>query len=142
MRALLDINILLALLDKAHVHHQRARSWFRNQVSNGWASCPFTQNGFVRIISQPRYPKAISTSQAITLLSNATSTSYHDFWPANVSLLDNRVLDSSRVHGPKQITDLYLLALSVSNGGCLATFDQNIPLSAVPGASAKNLVIV
>lgn len=142
MRALLDINILLALLDRAHVHHQRARVWFNGQVKDGWASCPFTQNGFVRIISQPKYPKSIKTSQAIALLSNATSTNYHEFWAADVSILDKNSLDPSRVHGPKQLTDFYLLCLSVAKGGRLATFDRSIPLSAVPGATAKNLVVV
>jgi uncharacterized protein len=142
MRALLDINILLALMDQAHVHHTRARAWFEEQVEAGWASCPFTQNGFVRIISQPKYPKPVSTAQAIGLLSLATTTDYHEFWPSAVSILDERSLDRTRVHGPKQLTDLYLLSLSVSKGGRLATFDQSIPLSAVPGASAKNLVVV
>lgn len=140
MRSLLDINILLALLDGAHIHHGRARHWFEDQIGHGWASCPFTQNGFVRIISQPGYPGSVGTAEAIELLSAATSTEHHDFWPASVSILDKKFLDRRRVHGPKQLTDLYLLALSVENGGRLVTFDQRIPLSAVPGASEKNLI--
>ncbi len=142
MRALLDINLLLALLDQAHVHHERARAWFEGQIGEGWASCPLTQNGFVRIISQPRHPEHLSTSEALELLTAAASTHYHEFWPASVSLLDEESLDRTRVHGPKQLTDLYLLSLAVSQGGRLATFDRSIPLSAVPGASEQNLVVV
>lgn len=142
MRALLDINILLALLDRAHIHHHRAREWFKIQVHDGWASCPFTQNGFVRIISQTKYPKPIGTSEAINLLSTATSTVHHEFWSASISILDEQSINRNRVHGPKQLTDLYLLSLAISNGGRLATFDQKIPLSAVPGASKHDLVIV
>src|SRR5690242_2072517 len=123
MRALLDVNVLLALLDRAHVHHARARQWFQSQAAAGWASCPLTQNGFVRIISQPAYPQPISTADAISLLHAATSTNLHAFWAADISLLDPAVLDRSRVHGPRQLTDLYLLALAVQRGGCLATFD-------------------
>lgn len=142
MRALLDVNVLLALLDRAHVHHVRAREWFSSRVGHGWASCPLTQNGFVRIISQPRYPQPITTARAIALLQGAASTNLHEFWPADITLLDRSILDSSRVHGPRQLTDLYLLALAVKRGGCLATFDDAIPLSAVPGADRHHLVLV
>jgi toxin-antitoxin system PIN domain toxin len=142
MRALLDVNVLLALLDRAHVHHVRAREWFSSRVVHGWASCPLTQNGFVRIISQPRYPQPITTAGAIDVLHDAVSTNLHDFLPADITVLDERVLDRSRVHGPRQLTDLYLLALAVSRGGCLATFDDAIPLTAVHGAGRRHLVIV
>lgn len=142
MRSLLDVNVLLALLDSAHVHHVRARDWFVSQASNGWASCPISQNGFVRIISQPKYPQPITVSEAITLLESATSTSLHEFWPADISLLDESFLDRSRVHGPRQLTDLYLLSLAVARGGRLATFDAAIPLTAVPGAGRQHVVMV
>ena len=142
MRALLDVNVLLALLDMAHVHHLRARAWFSQQAAQGWASCPLTQNGFVRVISQPKYPQPITTAAAIALLAGPISTNLHEFWPADLSILDASVLDRSRVHGPRQLTDLYLLALAVQRGGCLATFDTTIPLSAVPGAQPHHLVLV
>ncbi|MCE7874849.1 PIN domain-containing protein [bacterium CPR1] len=142
MRALLDVNVLVALLDRAHVHHHRARSWFLGQAQSGWASCPLTQNGFVRVLSQPKYPKPISTSQAIELLESAAATDLHEFWPADVSLLDESSIHRNRVHGPKQLTDLYLLSLAVSRAGFLATFDQSIPLSAVPRAEAHHLVVI
>jgi toxin-antitoxin system PIN domain toxin len=142
MRALLDVNVLLALLDRAHVHHHRAKKWFVKQAPKGWASCPLTQNGFVRVISQPKYPKPITTSAAIDLLQAAASTEIHEFWSADLSLLDASVFVRGFVHGPGQLTDLYLLALAVSNAGCLATFDQSISLTAVCGARASHLVLV
>ncbi len=142
MRALLDVNVLLALLDSAHVFHQRARDWLVANAPSGWASCPITENGFVRVISQPGYPKPIKTSQAIALLKSATGTPLHEFWPADVSLLQPSVLDASRVHGPRQLTDLYLLALAVAHGGRLATFDGAIAVSAARGATAHHIVII
>lgn len=140
MRALLDINVLLALLDRDHVHHQRARAWLSEEIDQGWASCAITQNGFVRIISQPRYPSPISPSQAIDMLSRATSTRYHEFWSCTASILDADTVNRSRVHSSKQVTDAYLLALAVENDGRFVTFDQSIVLSAVPRAGQQHLV--
>lgn len=142
MRALLDVNVLLALMDQAHVHHLRAKGWFLEQAPLGWASCPLTQNGFIRVISQPRYPKPIGTSAAIKLLSDATGTEYHEFWPADLSLLDTTKLDHSLVHGPSQLTDLYLLAVAVHKGGCLATLDTTIPWQAVRGATSERVLLI
>ena len=48
MRALLDVNVLIALLDAGHVHHTRASQWLISEIGHGWASCPLTQNGCVR----------------------------------------------------------------------------------------------
>ena len=142
MRALLDVNVLLALLDRDHVDHRRARKWLEAEVSTGWASCPITQNGFVRIISQSRYPNPISPPRAIGLLSRATSQPHHEFWPCDVSLLDPEVADSTRIHGPRQVTDAYLLALATARHGRFATFDRSISLTTVPQATSQNLAIV
>ena len=141
-RALLDVNVLLALLDSDHVSHRQARDWVGSEIAHGWASCAITQNGFVRIISQPRYPNPVPPNQALERLARASSTDYHQFWTCSVSLLSEQVLDRSRLHGSKQVTDAYLLALAVANGGRLITFDTSIALSAVPGAEADNLVVL
>lgn len=141
-RALLDINVLLALLDSDHVDHQRARDWINTEIKSGWASCAITQNGFVRVISQPRYPSPVSPSQAMDRLARATSTEHHEFWPCTVSVLDTRVIDRSRVHGPKQVTDAYLLALAAANNGRFVTFDQSVALSAVRSAHTDNLAVL
>jgi uncharacterized protein len=142
VRALLDINVLLALLDSDHVDHRTAREWISAEIQHGWASCAITQNGFVRIISQPRYPSPVPAAEAIARLSRATHSEHHAFWPCEVSLLDERIVDRSRIHGPRQVTDVYLLALAVANRGRFVTFDGAVPLSAVAGATARNLLVL
>jgi toxin-antitoxin system PIN domain toxin len=142
MRALLDVNVLLALLDVDHVDHGTARSWLEEEINAGWASCAITQNGFVRIVSQPRYPSPVPPAEAIRLLEQATRTEQHEFWPCDLSVLDSRVIDRTRVHGPRQVTDVYLLALAVAKGGRFVTFDRTVPVGAVPGARAENLVVL
>jgi len=141
-RALLDVNVLLALFDRDHVDHAHARGWLEAEVEHGWASCAITQNGFVRVISQPRYPSPITPAEAIDLLGRATRTEHHQFWPCTVSVLDDQAVDRRRVHGPRQVTDAYLLALAVANGGRFVTFDQTIALDAVPGALEQHLTIL
>jgi toxin-antitoxin system PIN domain toxin len=140
VRALLDINVLLALLDSDHVDHVRARAFLEAEIAGGWASCAITQNGFVRVISQPRYPSPVSPARAIERLARACVSDAHEFWACEVSLLDRVVVDSSRVHGPRQVTDTYLLALATAHGGRFVTFDQAVPLSGAPGATKANLV--
>jgi uncharacterized protein len=110
-RALLDVNVLLALLDSDHVDHDRAHEWLDREIGTGWASCPITENGFVRIISQPRYPNPISPAEAVNLLGNARAGGAHEFWSCDISILDREVIRSEHVHGPRQVTDTYLLAL-------------------------------
>ena len=139
MRALLDVNVLIAMLDADHVSHRAAWAWFREHGRSGWASCPITQNGCVRILSHPGYPNTRSVSEVVERLRAATADSAHEFWADNYSLLDNECVDITRVHGPKQLTDVYLLALAVRNDGRLVTFDAGISLSAVRGAKARHL---
>lgn len=141
-RALLDVNVLVALLDGDHVDHALAWSWFDAQGSRGWASCAITENGFVRVISQPRYPSPIPVAQAVGLLRDACAGSDHEFWPCGVSVLDSGAMDGSRLHGPRQVTDAYLLALAASHDGRFATFDRGIPVSAVPSAGPEHLVLL
>ena len=142
MRALLDINILLALLDRDHILHERGRLWFEQEVHHGWASCAVTQNGFVRVLSQPAYPSPVSVGTAMLLLATATSASYHEYWPSDLSILDETFFDHARIHGPRQLTDVYLLGLAAKHGGRLVTFDQTIGLAAVRTARPENLVVL
>jgi uncharacterized protein len=140
VRALLDVNVLIALLDADHSLHLRARNWFAEHAAKGWASCPITQNGCMRIMSHPAYPSAVPVRAVAERLTQACETKLHEFWADEVSLLDERVADTSRVHGPRQLTDLYLLALAVHNRACLVTFDSSIAIDAIQGASSKHLV--
>jgi toxin-antitoxin system PIN domain toxin len=139
-RGLLDVNVLIALLDADHSLHRRAREWFRQSAQTGWASCPLTQNGCVRIMSHPGYPHALSARSVIERLREATRSPHHEFWADDVSLLDPRIADTDRIHGPRQVTDVYLLALAVNRNGRFVTFDASVPLSAVRGAEKKHIV--
>jgi toxin-antitoxin system PIN domain toxin len=140
MRALLDVNVLIALLDADHTLHERACEWFGGHAQSGWASCPITQNGCVRIMSHPGYPNALPVGAVMDRLGAATAGAYHEFWPEDISLLDSRIADSRRIHGPRQLTDLYLLALAMRHGGRFVTFDSAVPLAAIRGAEKKHLV--
>ena len=140
MRALLDVNVLIALLDADHTLHAPAMAWFNENARTGWASCPITQNGCVRILSSPSYPAGVPPSRAMELLAHATAHDLHEFWPDDVSLLDPRIVDATRIHGPRQLTDLYLLALAVRMKARLVTFDRSIAIDAVHGASKRNLL--
>lgn len=142
MRALLDVNVLIALLDAGHIHHVLAMSWLEREIGHGWASCPITQNGCVRIMSQPNYPGALPAAQVAARLAEASASIEHEFWPANVSLLEAGVFDWSRILGHRQVTDAYLLSLAVRHGGRLVTFDQRIATGAVAGAKSEQLVIL
>jgi uncharacterized protein len=140
MRALLDVNVLIALLDADHSLHARATQWFAAHARDGWASCPITQNGCVRIMSQPGYPNALPVRVVVERLTEAAAGGAHEFWPDDVSLLDAQVADPTRIHGPRQLTDVYLLALAVQHGGRFATFDEAVSTDAVRRAAKKHVV--
>ena len=142
MRALLDVNVLLALLDRDHIQHQPARSWVENEIRHGWASCAITQNGFMRVRSQPGYPGAVSPRDAVRRLADAAKTERHEYWRCDLSLLDASVFDHARIHGPRQFTDVYLLALAVHNGGRFVTFDRRTSPRAVRNAGDEHLVVL
>jgi toxin-antitoxin system PIN domain toxin len=140
MRALLDVNVLIALMDADHASHEAATAWFSRNARAGWASCAITQNGCVRVMSHPRYPNAQPVRVVADRLAEAVAHELHEFWPDDVSVLDPSVVDRTRIHGPQQLTDVYLLALAESHSGRLVTFDRSIALDAVPRASAHNLL--
>lgn len=140
MRALLDVNVLIGLLDADHTSHRIAMAWFAGSAREGWASCPITQNGCVRVMSHPGYPNARAVVEIVARLRGAAADATHQFWPDSQSLLDERLIDASRVHGARQLTDVYLLALAVKNRGRLVTFDASIALGAVKGAKAQHLL--
>lgn len=142
MRALFDVNVLIALFDPAHVHHEHAHAWLNEHRKSGWATCPITQNGCVRILSQPKYPNAISTMESIRRLDRATSQPEHSFWRDDLSITDSQHFDADHILGPRQLTDLYLLALAVKNEGRLVTFDRAIPLAAVTNAARDHLMVL
>lgn len=142
MRALLDVNLLIALLDSRHLHHHRATDWLSENLHSGWASCPLTQNGCIRILSQPSYPNPSAVALVAAHLGDAVAAPEHEFWPDDVSLVAQGTLDWKRVLGPRQVTDAYLLALAVRHGGRLVTLDKGVPAAAVAGAKKAHLEVI
>jgi uncharacterized protein len=140
MRALLDINVLIALHDRDHIHHEAAARWLQANMAHGWASCPLTQNGCLRIMSQPGYSNAQPLAVLVPMLRQSTASAHHTMWNDDISILDAARFVHSHIHGPRQLTDLYLLALAVQHGARLVGFDQRIALTAVHGATAAHLV--
>lgn len=140
--ALLDVNLLVALFDADHVHHEIAHDWFADHHGAGWATCPITQNGFVRVVSNPAYGSRARIPTLIVGLRKFCASAHHQFWPDAVSLNDASIFDVALAAGHRQLTDVYLLGLAKKMGGCLATFDQTIPLETVVGAKAENLEVI
>ena len=142
-RALLDVNVLIALLDDAHVFSRRANEWL-DASPRRVATCPIAENGVIRIMSAPAYSaKHRATPEQVAEGLKALAEALdHEFWPDEVSLLDDTLVDFSRLHGHRQVTDAYLLALAVRRGGALASFDTAMPVSAVRGASRKHLLAI
>lgn len=142
MRALLDVNVLIALFDRNHASHATASQWFARHIEEGWASSPLTQNGCVRILSQPKYPNPLTINEAIRRLRMAVFTPYHLFLPDDITLLDDNVVNGASLFGPSQITDAYLLALAMAHGARFVTLDKQVPLTTARGATEESLVIL
>lgn len=143
MRALLDVNVWVALFDDAHQFSERANAFIETRGLR-IATCPIVENGVIRILSLPSYGRRGGLPMQLVRqrLIEACSQLDHEFWPDDVSLRDDAAVDFSRVQGHNQITDLYLLALAVRHGGKLVTLDQSIALQSVHGASSKHLMML
>lgn len=141
--ALLDVNVLVALFDGDHVHHDAAHDWFAAERARGWATTPFTENGAIRILSNPAYHAAALTATSLRdHLRGFCTADDHVFWPADVSLLADDVLTPRATLTHRQLTDIYLVALAVAHDGALATFDTSIPLSTVRGAAKRHVLVL
>ena len=142
MRALLDVNVLVALFDAGHLHHALATDWLAAHRRHGWASCPLTQNGCLRVLSLPAYPNPQPITLVAERLTRATADRSHAFWPDALSLLEPDRLRWDRVLSPRHVTDVYLLALAVQQQGTLVTLDRSVALDAVPQAQKKHLTVL
>jgi hypothetical protein len=138
---LLDVNLLLALTDPMHIHHKSAHHWFVEKGQQAWATCPLTENGFIRIASHPNYPNRPGDVAAVlAIFRQLREAPGHRFWPDDISIL--QILESDLIVTHAQITDVYLLGLAVHKRGKLATLDQRIPVNAVRGGrKALELII-
>jgi toxin-antitoxin system PIN domain toxin len=142
IRYLLDVNVMIALIDPAHVQHDRAHDWFSATGRHAWATCPLTENGVLRIVGHARYPSSPGTPAAVAeLVAILRGLGGHEHWPDDVSLFDGQLVDTARLLDSAQVTDTYLLALARAHGGKLATFDRHLVTDAVVnGASALHLI--
>ena len=141
-RSLLDVNVLIALFDGGHVHHQIAHDWFEESHKAGWATCPLTENGFLRIVTNPRGPVHEDRATVFSSLNALCASEYHEFWPDAVSLRDDTLFDPHVHVSYLQLPDIYLLGLAVRTGGTLATFDASIPWRALRGATQESLTVI
>src|SRR5258708_5938751 len=127
---LLDVNVLVSLLDSAHVEHQRCVNWFSSVAAvEGWATCPLTENGFVRVVSGVSYPNLrLTPAMAADSLQRfkAGFPGVHWFWPAEISLTNPGIFDLSCLTGSRQTTDVYLAGMAFHNGGRMATTDGGV----------------
>ena len=138
---LLDVNVLVALMWPAHEAHATAQAWFRRIPGRKWATCPLTQAGFVRIVSNPAFSsQAVSPRQAIDVLSANAGHSGHVFWPDALSVPEALGVFGPKLTGHRQITDAYLLGLAVHKKGLLVTFDRAILTLAVRDMVSNNSV--
>ena len=144
MRSLFDASFLIALIDQDHNYYDEAIAWFVEHSGDGWASCCLTENAAVRILSNPNYSKVkrftpLQISDTINRFIKATD---HEFWPSDISITDTSIFSHDRILGPKQVTDIYLLAMAAERIGCLVSYDQRISLDAVRNARPEHLVVI
>jgi toxin-antitoxin system PIN domain toxin len=134
---LLDVNVLIALIDPVHVGHEAAHHWFEAEGKSAWATCPMTENAVIRIVGHPKYPNTPgSTAIVAEIMTRLRALPGHKFWPDDISLVDADHVDVGEVLTSVQVTDTYLLALAVTHGGKLATFDRRLSTKAVKGGKA------
>ena len=127
MTALLDVNVLIALAWPNHVHHHAARAWFSRQAPHGWATCPFTEAGFVRVsCNHSVVGRVVTPLDAIDVLESLARLGAHAFWPVDQPVMQLPVSVSSRLQGYRQITDAILLMTAMQRGGQLATLDSGM----------------
>ncbi|HEY1271695.1 MAG TPA: TA system VapC family ribonuclease toxin [Terriglobales bacterium] len=135
---LLDVNLLVALAWPGHTLHPTAERWFLRKGSQAWATCPFTQAGFVRLLSNPHVvPGAVSPVEAVLALRESTQLPEHHFWPDDLLFADAIDRSGIRLIGFKQVTDAYLLGLAVRKNGVLATLDAKTATLVSDGSRAS-----
>ena len=135
---LLDVNVLIALLDSAHVQHEQAHDWFSRVGRNSFASCPITENGLLRIVGHPKYPNSPGPPSTVASALLAIRALHgHQFWTDKISLTDSSYCTVQMLTSHSKVTDSYLLALAQAHGGKLATMDHRLAVDAVPNGAAS-----
>lgn len=138
--ALLGLNVLIALAWPSHVHDAPAHEWFARRAADGWATCPVTQRGFVRVSSNPTFIRdAVAPKQALRGLREIVAYPHHVFWPDDIPVSDPGFPDAY-VLGHRQLTDAYLLGLAIRMGGRLATLDGSLSSLLPPRDPRQNAI--
>jgi len=136
-RFLLDVNVLIALIDPAHVQHDQAHQWFERVGHKAFATCPITENGLLRIVGHPKYPNSPGPPSVVaSALSAIRGLPGHAFWPDGISLVQSNLVDPALLSSHSRVTDSYLLALARENKGKLATMDQKLATEVVSEGKA------
>jgi toxin-antitoxin system PIN domain toxin len=139
---LLDVNVLIALVDPAHVQHDKAHDWFARAGHKAFATCPLTENGLVRIVGHPKYPNSPGPPRSVLQsLVAFRGMAGHKFWSDDISIADEEFFAPELLSSHSRVTDSYLLALAHANGGRLATMDQRLATEVVPGGK-KSLELI
>lgn len=134
MVSLLDVNVLVALAWPVHEHHELATQWFRHNQQAGWATCPLTQSGFVRVSSNRKVtPDANSPRESVVALRRILALPHHVFFPDDISMVSSQFVDPAKLLGYRQVTDAHLLGIALRHDGRLATFDRGV-FDLVPSA--------
>lgn len=121
---LLDVNALVALAWDSHVHHHVIAEWFDREAASGWATCPTSESGFVRISSHRRIlPVPASVPEAQAMLGGLRALGEHRFLVDDVSMVDD---DVPSMMGHSQVTDAQLLTVARRHGAYLVTFDRGV----------------
>ncbi|HKW63210.1 MAG TPA: TA system VapC family ribonuclease toxin [Candidatus Acidoferrum sp.] len=140
---LLDVNVLIAMSWPTHVAHERVQQWFSRHGQAAWATCPFTQAAFVRILSNPAFsPNALTTADAFQLLGANLKHPGHKFWPDSIGLLEATRSFQSQIAGHQQVSDAYLLGLALHHKARLATLDTAIPALVGKGAERDVVTVI
>lgn len=139
---LLDVNVLIALVDPAHVQHEAAHVWFARVGKKAFATCPITEMGLLRIVGHPKYPHSPGPPSAVVAsLLALRGMKGHAFWPDSISPVDSNALDASLLSSHARVTDSYLLALARANRGKLATLDARLATDVVADG-ARHLELI
>ena len=134
--------MLVALLDRSTSRMAAPmRGWRRISAPAG-PSCPLTENGCLRVLTNPRYAAPVPALEVLAKLATAKTAGHHEFWADDLTITDAQVFDRTKWRGHQQVTDTYLLALAVKHSGRLVTFDTGIALDTVRGAMPHHLLVL
>jgi toxin-antitoxin system PIN domain toxin len=139
---LLDLNVLVALIEPDHVHHQKAQGWFNSSRKGVFSLCPLTEAGFLRVTANPGFrPGPRTMPQAIAILQAFKGHPDHLYLSIEKSWVEVTAGFARRIVGHQQVTDAYLLGLAIRENGVLVTFDKGILHLAGPEFSRNVFVI-